>query len=525
MELAVKGATMSDQVGESSATAGGATQPAHVIPSPSTGLLTDLYQLTMAQGYHHHGLAEQEAVFHLFFRSLPFQGGYAISAGLESALEELTAFRFDTEDIAYLRSLQAASGSPLFTESFLAYLRELRFTCDVDAMPEGTACFPHEPLVRVRGPLAQAQLVETMLLNAINFQTLVATKASRIASAAGDSQVLEFGLRRAQGPDGGLSASRAAYIGGCAATSNVLAGKRFGIPVRGTHAHSWVMCFDTELAAFEHYAAALPDNCIFLVDTYDTLQGVEHAIQVGLRLRENGHKMLGIRLDSGDLTALSIEARKRLDAAGLTDAAIVASDDLDEYRLAELKAKGAQIGVWGVGTRLVTAFDQPALGGVYKLAALRPDPRSDWQFKLKLSEVPIKTSIAGVLDVARFELDGQVCLDLLYDAGLSEAPKSSRERVSPWSGTRLHSEQRLDPPATATWRSLLEPALRGGQRVKAPEPLAQIRARASAEVKRLPLSARQHSNNATPVAVGMEAELQRMNQRLKAEALNNQRTR
>ncbi len=490
--------------------------------APTTGLLTDLYQLTMAQGYHQHGMAEQEAVFHLFFRTLPFQGGYAVCAGLESALEELAAFRFDAEDIDYLASLNAASGKPLFSASFLDYLRTLRFSCDVDAMPEGTACFPHEPLLRVRGPLAQAQLVETLLLNSINFQTLVATKASRIASAAGDAPVLEFGLRRAQGPDGGLSASRAAYIGGCAATSNVLAGRRFGIPVRGTHAHSWVMCFESELSAFERYAESMPDNCVFLVDTYDTLQGVEHAIQVGLDLKRKGHQMLGIRLDSGDLKTLSIEARKRLDAAGLGDAVIVASDDLDEYRLAALRASGAQISVWGVGTRLVTAFDQPALGGVYKLAALRPNPSAEWQFKLKLSEVPIKTSIAGVLDVARFELDGQVCLDLLYDSSLSEAPKSSRERVSPWSGTRLHSEQRLDPPASATWRSLLEPALRGGERVSPPERLSTIRERTFAELKQLPLSARQHGNTATPVAVGMEAELQRMNQRLKVDAIAKQ---
>lgn len=496
-----------------------ATPPSSAHPSSSsTGLLTDLYQLTMAQGYHQHGLAEQEAVFHLFFRTLPFQGGYAICAGLESALEQLTAFRFEPDDTDYLRSLRAANDEPLFSESFLSYLSDLRFSCDIDAMPEGTACFPHEPLLRVRGPLAQAQLVETLLLNTINFQTLVATKASRIASAAGDSPVLEFGLRRAQGPDGGLSASRAAYIGGCAATSNVLAGKRFGIPVRGTHAHSWVMCFDSELSAFERYAEAMPNNCIFLVDTYDTLQGVEHAIRVGLQLERNGHRFLGIRLDSGDLAKLSIEARERLDAAGLTNAAIVASDDLDEYRLAELRRNGAKISVWGVGTRLVTAFDQPALGGVYKLAALRPDASSDWEFKLKLSEVPIKTSIAGVLDIARFELDGQVCLDLLYDAGLSEAPKSSRERVSPWSGTRLHSEQRLDPPTTATWRSLLQPVMRGGTRLDSPAPLSLLRERAMAEVKRLPLSARQHGNTATPVAVGMEAGLQRLNQRLKQEA-------
>lgn len=485
--------------------------------APATGLLTDLYQLTMAQGYHQHGLADREAVFHLFFRKPPFQGGYAISAGLEPAIEQLLEFRFDAEAIEYLQALRAASGAALFSPEFLGYLEALRFACDVDALPEGTACFAHEPMLRVRGPLAQAQLVETLLLNTLNFQSLVATKASRIVAAAAGQPVIEFGLRRAQGPDGGVSASRAAHVGGCAATSNVLAGQRYAVPVRGTHAHSWVMCFDDELSAFRSYAQAMPDNCIFLVDTYDTLTGVDNAIKVGLELRSKGHEMLGIRLDSGDLTSLSIAARERLDAAGLAGVSIVASDDLDEYRIAELKQQGAKVGVWGVGTRLITAYDQPALGGVYKLAALRARDGRSWDFKLKLSEVPIKTSIAGVLDVMRFELDEQVSMDLIYDASLiPEQARAALADPKAWSGTLLHSAQRLSPPAGSVGRSLLQPVLRGGQRVTPAESIAQIRERAGSELQRLPISARQHTG-AQPVAVGLEQRLHDLNQDLRAE--------
>ena len=275
-------------------------------------LLTDLYQLTMSAAYWKSGRAEQEAVFHLFFRKLPFGGGYAVAAGLADAVEFLRNFRFEADDLAYLATLTGNDGSPLFGPGFLDYLGKLRMTCDVDAIPEGTVVFPHEPLVRIRGPILQGQLFETALLNVINFQTLIATKAARVCHAANGEPVLEFGLRRAQGPDGAVMASRAAYIGGCASTSNVLAGRRFGIPVRGTHAHSWVMSFDTELEAFRTYADAMPHNCTFLVDTYDTLDGVRHAIEVGRALRERGSKLAGIRLDSGDLAWLSVEARKLL---------------------------------------------------------------------------------------------------------------------------------------------------------------------------------------------------------------------
>jgi nicotinate phosphoribosyltransferase len=368
----------------------------------------------MAYGYWKTGRHDQQAVFHLFFRNHPFGGGFTVAAGLATVVEYLEELRFDPEDLAYLAGLRGNDERPLFEPEFLDYLATLRLTCDVHGVPEGTIVFPHEPLLRVTGPLLQAQLLETALLNIVNFQTLVATKAARVVLAARGESVLEFGLRRAQGIDGALAASRAAYIGGCYATSNVLAGRLFGIPVRGTHAHSWVMCFDDELESFRAYAKAMPNNCVFLVDTYDTLEGVRHAIEVGQEMRRQGHEMIGIRLDSGDLAWLSIEARRMLDEAGFPKATIVASNDLDEHIIASLKDQGATIGVWGVGTRLITAYDQPALGGVYKLAAVR-DAQGGWQYKVKLSEQAIKVSNPGVLQVRRYSQGGEAIGDVIFD--------------------------------------------------------------------------------------------------------------
>lgn len=378
-------------------------------------LLTDLYQLTMAYGYWKNRMHDNEAVFHLFFRKTPFNGRFTVASGLEEVMAYLEDLAFGVEDIQYLGSLTGNDGLPLFEEGFLNYLQRMTFSCDVEAVPEGTVVFPHQPILRIKGPLIQAQLIETALLNIVNFQTLIATKAARTVLAAKGDTVLEFGLRRAQGIDGGLSASRAAYIGGCHATSNVLAGKLFDIPVRGTHAHSWVMCHEDEEEAFEAYAQTMPNNCVFLVDTYDTIEGVKKAIRVGERLRTKGFEMAGIRLDSGDLAALSKAARLLLDAAGFEQAQIVASDSLDEYAIEKLKAEGAQISVWGVGTRLVTAFDQPALGGVYKLAALRK-PNEAWQYKIKRSETLAKISTPGVLNVWRFsDAEGVPVADMLFD--------------------------------------------------------------------------------------------------------------
>ncbi len=441
----------------------------------SLALLTDLYQLTMAYGYWKTGRANHEAVFHLFFRNNPFGGGYTIAAGLQYIVDYLASLNFTASDIEYLAELQGNDAKPLFEGEFLDELARLELRCDLDAVAEGTIVFPHEPLVRVRGPILQCQILETALLNLVNFQSLVATKASRIVAATGGEPVLEFGLRRAQGVDGALAASRAAYIGGCDATSNVLAGRLFDIPVKGTHAHSWVMSFDDELSAFQGYAAAMPNNCVFLVDTYDTIDGVRNAIEVGHSLRKSGHEMVGIRLDSGDLAALSIEARRLLDEAGFPDATIVASNDLDEGIIADLKQQGATIAVWGVGTKLVTAYEQPALGGVYKLGAMKIDDGS-WEPKLKLSEQPIKTSIPGMLQVRRFRNSTGAVGDMIYNE--LDGPPTAAEFVDlndPSNQRRLASELCSE--------DLLKPVMRAGRVVYESEALAQIRARAASQLR------------------------------------------
>ncbi len=434
---------------------------------PSLALLTDLYQLTMASGYWKSGLTQKEAVFSLFFRQQPFQGGFSIACGLAYIIDLLSSFTFTAEDTDYLAELRGTDNTPLFDQAFLDYLQQVQFSCHVDAVPEGTVVFPHEPLIRVQGPLLQCQIIETALLNIINFQTLIATKAARICLAAQGEPVLEFGLRRAQGIDGALSASRAAYLGGCAATSNVLASKIFGIPVRGTHAHSWVMAFDDERESFQTYAEAMPNNCIFLVDTYNTHEGIRKAVEVGKWLKENGHTMSGIRLDSGDLGQLSIEARKILDGAGFPDAAIVGGSDLDEYSITALKKRGAPINLWGIGTKLVTAFDQPALGGVYKLNAIR-DPGGPWQYKLKLSDEEAKTTNPGILQVRRYHTKNEFLCDVLYDTqtGLTDG----------W--TRVNQTDGSQHWAIADetdFTDLLVPVFRGGKVVYEDSSLTQIR--------------------------------------------------
>jgi nicotinate phosphoribosyltransferase len=441
---------------------------AAIAPS-SLALLTDLYQLTMACAYWKSGTADKEAAFHLTFRNSPFEGGYTIASGLESAINWLKAFRFSDSDLSYLATIPGRDRQPLFEEKFLDYLKGFQLTCDVDAMAEGTVVFPHEPMVRVQGPLLQAQLLETPLLNFLNFQSLIATKAARICSAARGEPVIEFGLRRAQGIDGGLTASRAAYVGGCAGTSNVLAGKTFGIPVSGTHAHSWVMSFDSEKHAFKEYARAMPNNCVFLVDTYDSLEGVHHATEVGKELRQQGSELVGIRLDSGDLTYLSKEARKILDEGGFPDAVIVASNDLDEHIIESLKSQRATINVWGVGTRLVTAYDQPALGGVYKLSAIR-NPGSAWEQKVKLSEQAAKTTNPGILQVRRFRTEHEFLGDAIYDLelGLPSEPTI----VDP-----LDSTRRKHFGAESAHEDLLVPIFRKGNLIYALPTLEEIRTR------------------------------------------------
>ncbi len=330
-------------------------------------MLTDYYQLTMANGYFLDGTDQRTAIFDVFFRETSVFT-YAIAAGLEQAVDYLKNLHFEEDDIAYLRAQNE------FDERFLEHLKTFKFKGDVYALPEGTVVFPMEPIMTVKAPLEQAQIVETALLTIINHQTLIATKAARVKEVAGNTSVLEFGLRRAQGPDAGIYGARAAVLAGCDATSNVLAAKEFDIPCKGTHSHSWVMSFPDEITAFRTYANLYPNNCLLLVDTYDTLKsGVPNAIKVFKEMRAKGFEPSGIRLDSGDLSYLSKKARQMLDEAGFPNAKICVSSDLDEYLIQSLLLQGAKIDIWGVGTKLITSYDMPALGGVYKMGALIED--------------------------------------------------------------------------------------------------------------------------------------------------------
>ncbi len=438
----------------------------------------------MAYGYWKLGKHEQEAVFHLVFRRHPFKGRYALCAGLESVVEFLTAWRFDAEALRYLQSLQDQHGKPLFNQAFIDYLADLKITCDIDAVPEGTPVFANAPILRVQGPLLQCQLIESALLNFMNFQTLIATKASRVCKAAEGDPVIEFGLRRAQGPDGALSASRAAFIGGCVATSNTLAGYHFGIPVRGTHAHSWVTAFASESEAFSAYASVLPQQAVLLVDTYNTIEGVKNAIETGKKLREQGADLLAIRLDSGDMVQLSREARVLLDAAGFEKTGIMASNSLDEHVIQQLKQSGAKINMWGVGTHLTTAYDQPALDGVYKMGALK-NAAGGWDYRIKLSEQEVKISNPGQHQVRRYFKNGVILADLIYDMNtpLSDTPTGVAADGSPLQKIFNDHDHSQD---------LLTPILKAGLRLAPPQPLTTLRAHAQSSLATL-------SNNPIPV--------------------------
>lgn len=387
---------------------------------PSIALHTDLYQLTMAEGYWKLGMHNRKAAFNLFYRKNPFEGAYAISCGLEDIVSYITKYRFTEQEIQYLSSLTASNNLPLFDQSFLKVLKEIELEVDIEAIPEGTIVFPNEPLVQVRGPIMHCQLLETALLNLVNFPTLIATKASRVMLAAKGDQIIEFGMRRAQGVDGAITATRASFVGGVTSTSNTSAGFIYRIPVKGTHAHSWVMAFDDELEAFEAYAKVMPHNSVFLVDTYSTIEGVKHAIEVGTKLKAAGHRFMGIRLDSGDLIKLSILSRKMLDEAGFHDTQIMASGDLDEYEIERVKAGGSKISIWGVGTRMVTAYDNPALGGVYKLVAIQ-DEKGHWMNKSKRSDDIAKETMPGRIRARRYTKEGKFQHDILYSIEQQEA--------------------------------------------------------------------------------------------------------
>ena len=433
-------------------------------------LLTDLYQLTMGQGYFNEGKHEQRAVFDVFFRPNRLIT-YSVAAGMEQAAEYLENLHFSEEDISYLRSLG------IFSEEYLVYLSRLRFTGDVRAVREGEIVFPYEPIFTVSAPMVEAQLAETAVLTFINHQTLIASKAAKICAAAGGG-VMEFGLRRAQGADAGIYGARAAIIGGCVGTSNVYAGKLFRVPVSGTMAHSWVMNFPSELEAFRAYARSFPDGCLLLVDTYDTIRsGIPHAIQVFRELRASGHEPVGIRLDSGDLAYLSKKAREMLDEAGFENALICASGDLDEVLIRSLKEQGARIDTWGVGTKLITSADMPALGGVYKLAAVYEDGKEIP--KIKLSDTTEKITNPGVKEVLRFydAATGKAIADYITRAGEkvdAGKPLTLFHPVETWKRMTIKD---------FTVRSLREDLIKGGRRVAPARPLPEIAAYRKAEME------------------------------------------
>ena len=433
-------------------------------------LLTDLYELTMMPGYFRKKTANETVIFDLFYRSNPCGNGYSIMAGLEQTIKYIKELHFTRNDIEYLRSLN------MFDESFLDYLGDFKFTGDIYAIPEGTVIFPREPLVKVIAPIMEAQLVETALLNIINHQSLIATKAARVCYAAKGDGILEFGLRRAQGPDAGIYGARSAMIGGCVGTSNVLAGELFDVPVRGTHAHSWVMSFPDEYTAFKTYAEMYPQACILLADTYDTLKsGVPNAIRVFQEMKDAGIELknYGIRLDSGDLAYISKKARKMLDAAGFPDAIISASNDLDEYLIESLKAQGAAITSWGVGTNLITAKDNPAFGGVYKLAAIQ-DENGNFVPKIKLSENSEKVTNPGNKKIYRIydKETGKIKADLIC---MEDEVFTEDQTMKLFSPTETWKKTYLEP-GTFTLRELMVPVFIKGECVYESPKVMDIRA-------------------------------------------------
>ena len=431
-------------------------------------LMTDLYEMTMMQGYFKTG-SRKNVVFDVFYRQNPSNGGYAICCGLEQVVEYIKNLNFSTDDIRYLESLK------IFDSDFLDYLSRFRFSGSIYAIPEGTVVFPREPLLKVVAPIMEAQLIETALLNIINHQTLIATKASRVCYAAENDSVMEFGLRRAQGPDSGIYGARAAVIGGCVGTSNVLTGQVFNVPVKGTHAHSWIMSFPDEYTAFLNYAELYPDGCILLIDTYDTLRsGLPNAIRVFREMKEKGVTLTnyGVRMDSGDLAYLSKKVRAELDRAGFPDAIISASNDLDEYLIQSLKQQGAAITSWGVGTSLITSRDCPALGGVYKLAAIE-DENGRFIPKIKLSENTEKITNPGNKEIYRIydKTSGKIRADLICIAGEEFDPSEDLTLFDPnetWKKTTL-------PGGTYTLRRLLVPVFENGKCVYSSPTTMEIR--------------------------------------------------
>ena len=474
-------------------------------------LNTDLYELTMAQGFWESGLDSTQACFNVFFRENPFDGGYAVSCGTGQIADLVENFVYDEDSIGYLRGLKAPNGGALFKEEFLEFLGDHRLDLSIWAVPEGQLVFPREPLVRVEGPIIDCQLIETALLNLVNFQTLVATKAARVVHAAEGHAVSDFGLRRAQGPDGGLAVARASYVGGAGSTSNILAGKIYDIPVFGTHAHSWVMAFPREIDAFRAFAKSSPKNCVLLVDTYDVHEGVKNAIQVAKEMEEAGERLSAIRIDSGDLAKLSKYARNAFDEAGLPYVKISVSNDLDEYTIQSLLAQGAPVDSFGVGTKLATCDPQPALGGVYKLAAVRKVGEEHWTPVMKLSEHVYKRTIPGIQHVLRF-YDEADCPqgDMIVDDSVA-IPGSTRcvDVIDPMTIYDMSGYYPVE---------LLEQVVVNGKRTDVEWSLEDSKRRCREALMRLDPAVRRFLNPQT-YPVGMEAGLAKMRSDLALEEL------
>ena len=470
-------------------------------------LLTDLYELTMMQGYFNSPQENKTVVFDLFYRINPSNASFAITCGLEQAIEYIKNLKFTDSQLNYLKSLG------IFDDEFLNYLKNFKFSGDILAIPEGTVVFPMEPLLQVKAPIMEAQLVETALLNIINHQSLIATKAARVVWAASGDPVLEFGLRRAQGPDAGTYGARAAVIGGCVGTSNVLTGQLFDVPVKGTHAHSWVMSFQSELEAFRAYAKKFPDACLLLVDTYNTLeQGIPNAIQCFKEMKAAGYplKGYGIRLDSGDLAYISKQARKMLDAAGFEDAIISASSDLDENLIASLKLQGAKITLWGVGTKLITSDDCPAFGGVYKLAA-ETDETGEFVPKIKLSNNPSKVTLPGIKKVIRIydKTTNKIKADLItleHETYDENNPLTLFDQTATWKRMELK-------PGSYYLRELLTPVFVNGECVYTSPKTMEIREYAQTELNTL-WDEHRRLANPHPVPVDLSEELYVLRERM-----------
>ena len=450
--------------------------------STDVSMNTDLYELTMAQGLWENGKLGEQGCFTAFFREAPFGSVYAVMCGTAELGEFVENFRFTDEDIAYLAELEAPGGGALFKPGFLEFLRGFCPQVDIDAIPEGELVFAREPMVRVSGPMLDCQLLETALLNIIGFQTLVATKTARVVQAAQGRPVAEFGQRRAQGPDGGVAVSRASYVAGCASTSNVLAGRRYGIPVSGTHAHSWVLSFPTELEAFRAFAKSSPKNCTLLVDTYDVREGVENAITVAREMEAEGERLSGIRIDSGDLAKLSAYARRRFDEEGLSYVKIVVSNDLDEHTITSLFNQGAPVDAFGVGTKLATCYDQPALGCVYKLSARRGGANEPWTPVMKFSEQPFKRTIPGVQQVRRYmDIAGAPVCDMIYDPDhlMGEGERRGHTLVA------VNDAALVTDVSEFSYRELLVPQVRNGAAASPREDIEVARARCASALESL----------------------------------------